>query len=134
MNQAVPTIAFTVTPLIAAAMLAYFKWRMTLSLLSIPALIVSFILLLFVKGAGDAEGTTRDALSWSKLSEAFRNARAHAEAVRKAYLDDISHYKLETEDNGGERKVDPDGIDTSVTIDTSLEAQANIVSGLILAR
>ena len=73
LNQAVPAISFTVTPLIAAAMLAYFKWRMTLSLLSIPALIVSFILLLFVKGAGDAEGTTSDALSWSKLSEALRN-------------------------------------------------------------
>jgi len=73
LNQAVPTIAFTVTPLIAAAMLTYFKWRTTLSLLSIPALIVSFILLLFVKGARDAEGTTRDALSWSKLLEALRN-------------------------------------------------------------
>jgi len=73
LNQAVPAISFTVTPLIAAAMLTYFKWRMTLSLLSIPALIVSFILLLFVKGAGDAEGTTSDALSWSRLSEALRN-------------------------------------------------------------
>ena len=68
-----PTIAFTVTPLIAVAMLTYFKWRMTLSLLSVPALIASFILLMFVKGAGDAEETTRDALSWSKLSEALRN-------------------------------------------------------------
>ena len=73
LNQAVPAISFTVTPLIAATMLAYFKWRMTLSLLSIPPLIVSFILLLFVKGAGDAEGTTSDALSWSRLSEALRN-------------------------------------------------------------
>jgi sugar phosphate permease len=73
LNQSFPSLAFTFTPLITAYLLTRMSWRLTLGILSIPALIFSLILLLFVRGTSTMEAKTRDALSWSKLSESMRN-------------------------------------------------------------
>jgi FSR family fosmidomycin resistance protein-like MFS transporter len=73
LNQSLPSLAFTFTPLITAYMLTRMSWRLTLGILSIPALIFSLLLLLFVRGTSTMEAKTRDALSWSKLRESMRN-------------------------------------------------------------
>lgn len=48
-------------------------------------------------------------------------AQKHADFVRKAYLDDISHYKPEIEDIDGDDEVDADTIDTKIAIPIGLE-------------
>ena len=73
LNQAIPALAFSFTPLIAAYLLTRMGWRSALSILSVPALLLSIIVLLFVKGRGSVEATTKDALNWSKLKESLRN-------------------------------------------------------------
>jgi MFS family permease len=73
LNQSIPSLAFTFTPLIAAYLLTRMAWRPALALLSTPALVFSVILLFFVKGSSSSEATTRDALSWTRLREAMRN-------------------------------------------------------------
>ena len=73
LNQAVPSLAFTFTPLLAAYLITRMGWRMTFSVLSIPALILSLGLLFLVRGSEAEEATTRDALNWAKLREALRN-------------------------------------------------------------
>lgn len=73
LNQAIPSLAFSFTPLIAAYMLTRMGWRPTLGILSVPALLLSVALILFVRGAGSVEATTRDALNWSSLRESLRN-------------------------------------------------------------
>ncbi len=73
LNQSVPSIAFAFTPILTALLLTYFGWRTILSLLSIPALILSFIMFFFVKGSRESEQTMRDAFSWSRLGNALRN-------------------------------------------------------------
>lgn len=59
-------------------------------------------------------------------------AQKHAETVRKAYLDDISHIKAETEANKMQRQDTGGNFDIDASISQSLEAQANIVRGLVL--
>ena len=73
LNQSIPSLAFTFTPLITAYMLTRMGWRPALALLSLPALVFSLILIFFVKGSSSTEATTRDALSWTRLREAMRN-------------------------------------------------------------
>ena len=73
LNQSIPSLAFTFTPLIAAYMLTRMGWRPALALLSMPALVFSLILIFFVKGSRASEATSRDALSWTRLREALRN-------------------------------------------------------------
>ena len=73
LNQAVPSLAFSFTPLIAAYLLTRMGWRSTLSVLSVPALLLSVVLILFVRGISSIENTTRDALNLSKLREALGN-------------------------------------------------------------
>jgi len=73
LNQAVPSLAFSFTPLIAAYLLTRMGWRSTLSILSVPALLLSVVLILFVRGTGSVEKTTRDALNLSMLREALEN-------------------------------------------------------------
>jgi FSR family fosmidomycin resistance protein-like MFS transporter len=73
LNQSIPSIAFTFTPLIAAYMLTRMGWRSTLGILSIPALLLSLIILFFIRGSSSIEGTTRDALNLSKLKESLKN-------------------------------------------------------------
>jgi len=73
LNQAIPSLAFSFTPLIAAYLVTRIGWRSTLSLLSIPALILSIVIILFIKGRGSVEATTKDALNWSNLKDSLRN-------------------------------------------------------------
>ncbi len=73
LNQAIPSLAFSLTPLIAAYLLTRMGWRPTLSILSIPALILSIVIILFIKGRGSVEATTKDALNWSNLKDSLRN-------------------------------------------------------------
>jgi len=73
LNQSVPSLAFTFTPLITAYLLTRMDWRSTLGILSVPALLCSLILLFFVRGTSSMEARSRDALSWGKLKEAMRN-------------------------------------------------------------
>jgi len=73
LNQSVPSLAFTFTPLITAYLLTKMGWRPALALLSMPALIFSLILLFFVKGSSSSEARSRDSISWARLREAMRN-------------------------------------------------------------
>jgi FSR family fosmidomycin resistance protein-like MFS transporter len=73
LNQAVPSLAFSFTPLIAAYLLTRMGWRSTLSVLSVPALLLSVVLILFVRGIRSVETTTRDALNLSMLRGALGN-------------------------------------------------------------
>ncbi|MEE8354616.1 MAG: MFS transporter [Candidatus Bathyarchaeia archaeon] len=73
LNQSIPTLAFTFTPLITAYLLTRMGWRPALALLSMPALVFSLILIFFVKGSRASEAKSRDALSWTRLREALRN-------------------------------------------------------------
>lgn len=73
LNQSLPSLAFTFTPLITAYMLTRMDWRLVLGILSIPALTFSVILLFFVRGRSSMEARSRDSLSWSKLRESMRN-------------------------------------------------------------
>ena len=73
LNQSIPSLAFTFTPLLTAYLLTRMGWRPALALLSVPSLVFSLILILFVRGAGSAEARTSDALSWATLREAMRN-------------------------------------------------------------
>lgn len=73
LNQSIPSIAFTFTPLITAYMLTRMGWRTTLGILSIPALLLSLIILFFIRGSSQVEAKTREALNWSNLRESLRN-------------------------------------------------------------
>ena len=73
LNQSIPSIAFTFTPLITAYMLTRMGWRPTLGILSVPALLLSLFILLFIRGGSDVEAKTRDALNWASLKESMRN-------------------------------------------------------------
>jgi sugar phosphate permease len=73
LNQAIPSIAFTFTPLLTALLLSYFGWRTILSFLSIPAMILSFVMFFFVRGSRESEQTMEDAFSWIRLGIALKN-------------------------------------------------------------
>ena len=73
LNQSFPSIAFSFVPLITAYLITRMGWRSTLGVLSVPALLLSLYLLLFVKGASIVEGKTKDALNLGKLKEQLRN-------------------------------------------------------------
>jgi sugar phosphate permease len=73
LNQSIPSLAFTFTPLITAYMLTRMGWRPALALLSLPSLVFSLILIFFVKGSSSTEARTRDAISWTWLRDAMRN-------------------------------------------------------------
>jgi FSR family fosmidomycin resistance protein-like MFS transporter len=73
LNQAIPSLAFTFTPLVAAYLLTQMGWRTALALLSLPALVLSVVILFFIKGSKTIEATTRDALNFSKLREAMQD-------------------------------------------------------------
>ena len=73
LNQAIPSLAFSFTPLIAAYLLTKMGWRSALGILSVPALLLSIVLIVFVRGASSVEATTSDALNFSKLRESLKN-------------------------------------------------------------
>ena len=86
LNQSIPSLAFTFTPLITAYMLTMMGWRPALALLSIPALVFSLILIFFVKGSSSTEAKTRDSLSWTSLREALRNRNVLSISVLRSVM------------------------------------------------
>jgi len=73
LNQAAPSLAFSLTPIIAAYLLTKIGWRSILGILSIPALLLSLILIFIIKGVGSVEMKSRDVLNWDKLRGSFKN-------------------------------------------------------------
>ena len=73
LNQSFPSMAFSFVPLITAYLITRMGWRSALAILSVPALLLSIYLLVFVKGAPKVEGKTKDALNLGKLREQLRN-------------------------------------------------------------
>lgn len=86
LNQSIPSIAFTFTPLITAYMLTRMGWRTTLGILSVPALLLSLFILFFVKGGSEVEAKTRDALNWSSLKESLRNKNVLSISVLRSVM------------------------------------------------
>ena len=86
LNQSVPSLAFTFTPLLAAFLLSRLGWRTTLGVLSAPALVLSLVLLLFVRGGRSAEAKSRDAFSWGRLREALSNRNVIAISVLRSVM------------------------------------------------
>ncbi|MCJ7730883.1 MFS transporter [Candidatus Bathyarchaeota archaeon] len=73
LNQSFPSIAFSFVPLITAYLITRMGWRSALGILSVPALLLSIYLLVFVRGSASVEGKTKDALNLGKLREQLRN-------------------------------------------------------------
>jgi FSR family fosmidomycin resistance protein-like MFS transporter len=73
LNQSFPSMAFSFVPLITAYLITRMGWRSAMGILSVPALLLSVYLLLFVKGASSVESKTKDALNFGKLKEQLRN-------------------------------------------------------------
>jgi FSR family fosmidomycin resistance protein-like MFS transporter len=67
LNQSISSLAFSLTPLIAAFLLTQLGWRSTLSLLSVPALLLAVVLLILIQGTPLVEARSTEALSWSTL-------------------------------------------------------------------
>lgn len=86
LNQAIPSLAFSFTPLIAAYLLTRMGWRSTLGILSVPALLLSIVLIVFVRGASSVEATTRDALNFSKLRESLKNKNVLAISLLRSVM------------------------------------------------
>jgi sugar phosphate permease len=86
LNQSIPSLAFTFTPLITAYLLTRMSWRSALAVLSIPSLVFSLILIFFVRGSRSTEARTRDALSWTKLREALRNRNVLSISVLRSVM------------------------------------------------
>ena len=77
LNMAVPTLASTLSPMIAAWLMVSVGWRTTLSALAVPALFASIAMILFVKEQEDAEAGSR-AFSMRELMDALRNRNVMA--------------------------------------------------------
>jgi len=86
LNQAIPSLAFSFTPLIAAYLLTRMGWRSALGILSVPALLLSIVLIVFVRGASSVEATTRDALNFSKLRESLKNRNVLAISLLRSVM------------------------------------------------
>jgi FSR family fosmidomycin resistance protein-like MFS transporter len=86
LNQAIPSLAFSFTPLIAAYLLTRMGWRSALGILSVPALLLSIVLIVFVRGASSVEATTRDALNFSKLRESLKNKNVLAISLLRSVM------------------------------------------------
>jgi MFS family permease len=71
LNMAVPTLASTISPLVATWLLVSMGWRMSLFTLAIPALLGSIILLVFVKDSG-ARATAKRCLDPSPFQGSRR--------------------------------------------------------------
>jgi sugar phosphate permease len=86
LNQSVPSLAFSLTPLLAAYLVIRLGWRTTLSVLSAPALVASLALIFLVKGGESAEARTRDAFSLAGLREALRNRNVMAISALRSVM------------------------------------------------
>ena len=86
LNQSVPSLAFSLTPLLAAILVTRVGWRTTLGVLSVPSLFASLALILLVKGGETTEARTRDAFSWSGLREALRHRNVMAISLLRSVM------------------------------------------------
>jgi len=86
LNQSVPSLAFSLTPLLAAILVTRVGWRTTLGVLSVPSLFASLALILLVKGGEATEARTRDAFSWSGLREALRHRNVMAISLLRSVM------------------------------------------------
>jgi len=86
LNQSFPSLAFSFTPLLAAYMLNLMGWRRALAILSTPAILLSLVLLFFVRGTSQVEAPSRDALNLSKLREQLRNRNVLAISVLRTAM------------------------------------------------
>jgi len=86
LNQSVPSMAFSLTPLLAAYLVTRLGWRTTLSVLSAPALVASLALIFLVRGGESAEARTRDAFSLSGLREAMGNRNVMAISALRSVM------------------------------------------------
>ena len=86
LNQSAPSLAFSLTPLLAVFLVTRMGWRLTLGVLSVPALLVSLVMIFLVRGSEQAEATTRDALSWGRLREALRNRNVLAISLLRSVM------------------------------------------------
>ncbi|HDJ22021.1 MAG TPA: MFS transporter, partial [Candidatus Bathyarchaeota archaeon] len=72
--------------LLAAYMLNLMGWRRALAILSTPAILLSLVLLFFVRGTSQVEAPSRDALNLSKLREQLRNRNVLAISVLRTAM------------------------------------------------
>jgi sugar phosphate permease len=86
LNQSIPAIAFTFTPLLTAYLLTKMGWRSTLGLLSLPAASLSLIILLFIRGSSDVEETTRDGLNLFMLKEQLKNRNVLSISILRSVM------------------------------------------------
>jgi MFS family permease len=71
LNMAVPMLASALSPLLAAWLLVALGWRTTLSVMAVPVLVASLLMLLFMKEPADADAKSRS-FSMSGLLSALR--------------------------------------------------------------
>ena len=86
LNQSAPGLAFSLTPLLAALLVTRMGWRLTLGVLSVPALLVSLVMIFLVRGSEQAEATTKDALNWGRLRESLRNKNVLAISLLRSVM------------------------------------------------
>ncbi len=85
LNMAVPTMASTLAPLLAAWLLVSVGWRLALSTLCIPALIASLVMLFFVREQADADAGSRG-FSPGGLLKALRNRNVLAVSALRTVM------------------------------------------------
>jgi FSR family fosmidomycin resistance protein-like MFS transporter len=86
LNQSVPSLAFAFTPLLAAYLLARLGWRSTLAVLSVPALLLAVVLIVFLRGSRVVEATTTYAVSWATLKASFQHRNVLAISLLRSAM------------------------------------------------
>jgi sugar phosphate permease len=86
LNQSLTSLSFSFTPLITAFLLTRMGWRTTLGVLSVPAMLLSVYMIVFIKGAAAVEGKSRDALNFGKLREQLRNKNVLSISVLRSVM------------------------------------------------
>jgi FSR family fosmidomycin resistance protein-like MFS transporter len=86
LNQSVPSLAFSFTPVLTVFLLTLVGWRSALALLTVPSILASVILLLFIRGHGNMEAKTTDALNWSKLKESLKNRNVISISILRSVM------------------------------------------------
>jgi FSR family fosmidomycin resistance protein-like MFS transporter len=86
LNQSIPAIAFTFTPLLTAYLLTKMGWRSTLGILSLPAASLSLFVFFFIRGNSYIEGRTRDGLNLSKLRQQLGNRNVLSISILRSVM------------------------------------------------
>jgi sugar phosphate permease len=86
LNMAMPSLASTLAPIVAAQILILLGWRSALVILSIPSLIASIIIILFLKGREEVDAKTKSAFSFGGFLEALKNRNVLAISVVRTVM------------------------------------------------